>query len=517
MGRLLDYTLPSANTVLCGPVSGSAAAATYRALTIADGATGTGTVFTQGSVVLTGASGIYTQDNANFFYDATNHRLGIGTAAPTTPLTVNGTATATIFAVPTAGAFTYNAANVIIAQTALYNYFLGNSGNLTGSGTYNFAMGYTALNALTSGSNNTAMGSTALYANTTGGNNTAVGVGALAANISSASNTAVGYSACINSTAANNTGIGAYALGIAVNTGHENTAIGVSALSATTSAVGNTAIGYNAGAAATTGGGNTLVGYTAGAVGTNVVTSTNCTLLGMNAQQSSDGLTNSTALGYGAVVTASNQVVIGNTSVTAVKINGTATAYGLTVTAAPTFAALTLGSVPFASTAGLIAQDNTNFFWDATNHRLGIGTTAPLDALNVDAAVTTVYRGNVLLHDTTAFAAGVGGQINFGGYYSATQLTEWAGIQGVKIDGTTGHYGGNLLFRTRVEGGALATAMTILGSGNVGIGTTAPTSPLQVVTLPTYTSNATAAAGGLTAGAFFKVSVAGEYFVHVVV
>jgi hypothetical protein len=466
---------------------------------------------------LTGASGIYTQDNANFFYDATNHRLGIGTAAPTTPLTVNGTATATIFAVPTAGAFTYNAANVIIAQTALYNYFLGNSGNLTGSGTYNFAMGYTALNALTSGSNNTAMGSTALYANTTGGNNTAVGVGALAANISSASNTAVGYSACINSTAANNTGIGAYALGIAVNTGHENTAIGVSALSATTSAVGNTAIGYNAGAAATTGGGNTLVGYTAGAVGTNVVTSTNCTLLGMNAQQSSDGLTNSTALGYGAVVTASNQVVIGNTSVTAVKINGTATAYGLTVTAAPTFSALTLGSVPFASTAGLIAQDNTNFFWDATNHRLGIGTTAPLDALNVDAAVTTVYRGNVLLHDTTAFAAGVGGQINFGGYYSATQLTEWAGIQGVKIDGTTGHYGGNLLFRTRVEGGALATAMTILGSGNVGIGTTAPTSPLQVVTLPTYTSNATAAAGGLTAGAFFKVSVAGEYFVHVVV
>ena len=53
--------------------------------------------------------------------------------------------------------------------------------------------------------------------------------------------------------------------------------------------------------------------------------------------------------------------------------------------------------------------------------------------------------------------------------------------------------------------------------GNVGIGTTAPTSPLQVVTLPTYTTNAAALAGGLTAGAFFKVNVSGEYFVHVVV
>ncbi|MEW6557930.1 MAG: hypothetical protein AB1349_11380 [Elusimicrobiota bacterium] len=41
-------------------------------------------------------------------------------------------------------------------------------------------------------------------------------------------------------------------------------------------------------------------------------------------------------------------------------------------------------------------------------------------------------------------------------------------------------------------------------SGNVGIGTTSPTSKLQVVGLPVYANNAAAVAGGLTAGAFYR-------------
>ncbi len=45
---------------------------------------------------------------------------------------------------------------------------------------------------------------------------------------------------------------------------------------------------------------------------------------------------------------------------------------------------------------------------------------------------------------------------------------------------------------------------TFQASGNVGIGTTAPTSRLQAVGLPIYANNAAAAAGGLTAGAFYR-------------
>jgi hypothetical protein len=62
-------------------------------LPVANGGTGTSTAFTTGSVVFAGASGTYTQDNANFFWDDTNNRLGIGTTSPTARLDVNGSTT----------------------------------------------------------------------------------------------------------------------------------------------------------------------------------------------------------------------------------------------------------------------------------------------------------------------------------------------------------------------------------------------------------------------------------------
>lgn len=51
-------------------------------LAVSRGGTGTGTAFTAGSVLFAGASGVYSQDNANLFWDDTNNRLGLGTASP---------------------------------------------------------------------------------------------------------------------------------------------------------------------------------------------------------------------------------------------------------------------------------------------------------------------------------------------------------------------------------------------------------------------------------------------------
>ena len=52
------------------------------------------------------------------------------------------------------------------------------------------------------------------------------------------------------------------------------------------------------------------------------------------------------------------------------------------------------GSVLFVG-AGVLAQDNTNLFWDDTNNRLGLGVTAPTTRLDLDGTIT-VRTGDVL-------------------------------------------------------------------------------------------------------------------------
>ena len=79
----LSGTVPTWNQNTTGTAAGLSST-----LVVGSGGTGTSTAFTTGSVVFAGASGKYTQDNANFFWDDTNNRLGIGTASPSTPLNV---------------------------------------------------------------------------------------------------------------------------------------------------------------------------------------------------------------------------------------------------------------------------------------------------------------------------------------------------------------------------------------------------------------------------------------------
>lgn len=59
-------------------------------LGVGNGGTGTATVFTQGSVIFAGASGVYTQDNANFFFDDATNSLCLGTTTSVRRLTITG-------------------------------------------------------------------------------------------------------------------------------------------------------------------------------------------------------------------------------------------------------------------------------------------------------------------------------------------------------------------------------------------------------------------------------------------
>lgn len=67
--------------------------------------------------------------------------------------------------------------------------------------------------------------------------------------------------------------------------------------------------------------------------------------------------------------------------------------------------AMTAGSVLFADSNGLPAQDNSNFFWDGTNHRLGIRTSGagiyPLQVLAGTEIATINMAGNASTNSAT--------------------------------------------------------------------------------------------------------------------
>jgi hypothetical protein len=218
------------------------------------------------------------------------------------------------------------------------NTFVGsNAGNFGMTGGNNTASGAMALYFNTTGSNNTASGYNALLSNTTGYSNTASGEGALALNTTGWSNTASGSSALNSNTMGqNNTATGFEALQVNT-TGSLNTAIGNQALASNTTANYNTAVGFNAlynncqsVPSNCTGNYNTAVGFYAG-VSSNAangnITGAYDTFIGSySGPGTSTQLSNATAIGAMATVSASNALVLGGTGSNAVNVGiGTAT------------------------------------------------------------------------------------------------------------------------------------------------------------------------------------------------
>ena len=119
-----------------------------------------------------------------------------------------------------------------------------------------------------------------------GTNNVALGNGALEDNVTGGANTSIGNQAGRDVTSSNNTAIGGRALYNAVS-GDENTCVGSSTLFHTT------------------GSNNTSIGFTAGS---NLTSGNNCTFIGNQAQPSS--------------ATVSNEITLGNSSVTSLRIPG---------------------------------------------------------------------------------------------------------------------------------------------------------------------------------------------------
>ncbi|MGD0328642.1 MAG: immunoglobulin-like domain-containing protein [Minisyncoccia bacterium] len=232
------YYAVAAGTFLAADASGRIIATTTPTGGSGSGTVGSGTTgqfpyYAAGGTTLTATSSLFL---------AANGYVGIGTGSPGTLLDVEGGN----INIGTGNAYQIGAKNAIIASSAANNWFFGNSGNLSTSGTGNTGEGETALLSLSSGASNTANGYGALYSNTSGSNNTANGFNALYNDALGSNSTAIGYQA----------GNGAGGTSIT-----SSTLLGYGSGYSLGNSTGNILLGYQAGYDLATGSNNIVIGY----------------------------------------------------------------------------------------------------------------------------------------------------------------------------------------------------------------------------------------------------------------
>jgi hypothetical protein len=279
--------------------------------------------------------------------------------------------------------------------------------------------------------------------NTTGIYNTANGYQSLYSNTTGHSNTANGYQSLYSNTTGSNNTANGYASLYLNTTGNRNTANGYQSLFSNTTGTNNTANGYYSLYSNTTGSNNTALGYQSGryiADGTTANTTSDFSVyLGNDTKAGADNNQNEIVIGYGAIGAGSNTVRLGNASITGTYFDG--------------------------NLAKIIGMDR-----HTTANTAGNGLT--LKAGGATLLATDKSGGDLTI--SSGIATGLGtSALHF--------FTGTAGTTGTADNATT-------------------EKMTILGSGNVGIGTTTPTAKLDVASdilrLRTAKTPATAGATG---------------------
>ena len=183
---------------------------------------------------------------------------------------------------------------------------LGFEAGASATGLYGTYIGYQAGKAVTTGGYSTVLGYRALATATAP--TTTIAIGRLAAQDATAINDCIAIGdAAMRYGGTYSTAIGHNSMSGNVTSGANTTAVGASTLVSTTGA-GNTAVGASAGSGVTSGANNVLLGYSAGAVGTTLTTGSNNIIIGYQAAPSS--------------ATVSNEVTLGNSSITKTRLFG---------------------------------------------------------------------------------------------------------------------------------------------------------------------------------------------------
>jgi hypothetical protein len=140
-----------------------------------------------------------------------------------------------------------------------------------------------------------------------------------------------------------------------------------------------------------------------------------------------------------------------------------------------TISTLTSGSVAFAASNGLISQNNSNFFWDNTNNRLGIGTNTPGKPLEIRRNLNGSGLVNIINTNTSG--------------YSSIDFFDHNGNQMGNVgyaNSSASSYPGTLYFASNIAVDVALSTNNVEGwrlkpSGFVGIGTANPSCKLHLV------------------------------------
>ncbi|MDD5589920.1 MAG: hypothetical protein PHQ47_01965, partial [Candidatus Portnoybacteria bacterium] len=323
-------------------------------------------------------------------------------------------------------------AGLINFDNSLYNTFLGyQTGNNNTTGSKNNFIGYQAGYLNTTGYTNNFFGYQAGYNTTTGYLNLFIGEKA-------------GYA---NTTAGWNTAIGNFSL-YSITTGEDNVAVGYKVLEQTTTGGENTAVGYKAMNLNTEGVRNTAVG--------------NNTL-----RYNTTGNDN-TAVGQEALL--SNTEGIENVAMGVIAADRNTTGSANTVIGYKSFYWNTTGSYNTALGGRALYMNETGSFNTAVGYQAGYGT------------YTNSYSNNTMLGYQSGYNLSTGSNNIFLGYQTATTTTTGSnnivigyGINAPSATASNTLNIGNLIYGINIDG-----LMTTVSTGNIGIGTTTPTSKLEV-------------------------------------
>lgn len=147
------------------------------------------------------------------------------------------------------------------------------------------------------------------------------------------------------------------------------------------------------------------------------------------------------------------------------RANGTTTGLGGTAIGS-TITGATTGSIFFAGTSSVLAQDNANLFWADSTNRLGIGTATPSYKLHSTGAAHFGEGTGTMAISDSFIAVNGAGVADQGYVIGQNGVNKW-----FIANRTSGNY---LLFSTTI-----IDAVTITPTGDVGIGVT-PVEQLQI-------------------------------------